>query len=152
MKTMQLPSCLLLAAGLACGWPAQAQLVLVTEQEALASQDAIEPFIPKSIPPPDAPRIEVFAPSIGGPVKSPTRIEVRFQPVAPAVVRPETFKVRYGAFRLDITDRITAVSKVTPEGIDVAEAALPKGSHKLLLEIEDSLGRSGERVLQFVVD
>lgn len=44
------------------------------------------------------------------------------------------------------------VSKVTAGGLDVAQAALPKGPHRLLLEIQDSMGRTGERLPQFVVD
>ena len=130
----------------------QAQTLLVTEQEASASRDEPEPFRAKSLPVPDAPKINVVTPSLVSAVASPTRIQVQFQPTAPAQVRPETFKVLYGTFRIDITDRITASSKVTAEGIDVAQASLPKGSHKLYLEILDSAGRKGERPLQFVVE
>jgi len=130
----------------------QAQTLLVTEQEASASRDEPEPFRAKSLPVPDAPKINVVTPSLVSAVASPTRIQVQFQPTAPAQVRPETFKVLYGTFRIDITDRITAASKVTADGIDVAQASLPKGSHKLYLEIQDSAGRKGERPLQFVVE
>ena len=129
-----------------------AQALLVTELEAIASRDAPEPFRAKSLPVPDAPKINVVTPSVVSAVASPTRIQVQFQPTAPAQVRPETFKVLYGTFRIDITDRITAASKVTADGIDVAQASLPKGSHKLYLEIQDSAGRKGERPLQFVVE
>ena len=130
----------------------QAQTLLVTEQEASASRDEPEPFRAKSLPVPDAPKINVVTPSLVSAVASPTRIQVQFQPTAPAQVRPETFKVWYGTFRIDITDHITAASKVTADGIDVAQASLPKGSHKLYLEIQDSAGRKGERPLQFVVE
>ena len=129
-----------------------AQALLVTEQEASASRDQPEPFRAKSLPVPDAPKINVVTPSVVSAVASPTRIQVQFQPTAPAQVRPETFKVLYGTFRIDITDRITGASKVTADGIDVAQASLPKGSHKLYLEIQDSAGRKGERPLQFVVE
>ena len=47
---------------------------------------------------------------------------------------------------------MTGVSKVTAEGLDVAQAALPKGPRRLLLEIQDSMGRTGERLPQFAVD
>jgi hypothetical protein len=125
--------------------------VLVTEAEAAAARAAPEPPTVKGAPVPDAPHIRLLAPDLTGPITSPTRIKLTFEPTAPAAIRPESFRVRYGALRLDITARITAVSKVAPEGIDVAEAALPKGSHRLFLEIQDSMGRTGERVLQFVV-
>jgi hypothetical protein len=47
--------------------------------------------------------------------------------------------------------RITAASQVTALGIDVAEATLPKGPHRLFVEVQDSMGRTGERVLPFAV-
>jgi hypothetical protein len=77
---------------------------------------------------------------------------VRFEPTQPATINPESFRVKYGSLKLDITNRITAASKVTAEGIDVSEARLPKGAHRLLIEIEDSLGRVGERLVQFVIE
>ena len=77
---------------------------------------------------------------------------MKIQPTSPALIRPETFRVLYGSFRIDITDRITASSKVTAQGIDVSEAKLPKGSHKLFIEIQDSAGRTGQSPLQFVVE
>ena len=58
----------------------------------------------------------------------------------------------YGAFKLDITSRLMAQSKVSAQGIDVSEARLPKGSHRLMLEIQDSAGRTGSRSLSFVVE
>ena len=127
---------------------------LVTPEEAQASQAAPQPLTPRTAPAatPGAPRVNLLAPNLSNTVPSPTRIQVRFEATAPARIQPETFKVRYGAFRLDITNRITAASKVTAEGIDVAEAALPKGSHRLFIEIQDSMGRVGERVVAFVVE
>jgi len=132
---------------------AQAQW-LVTPEEAQASQAAPQPLTPRTAPAatPGSPRVNLLAPNLSNTVPSPTRIQVRFEATAPARIQPETFKVRYGAFRLDITNRITAASKVTAEGIDVAEAPLPKGAHRLLIEIEDSLGRVGERLVQFVIE
>jgi hypothetical protein len=126
--------------------------MLVTAREAAASRAAPRPPPTKTVPVPGAPRIDLLAPDLSGPVPSPTRILVKFEPTPPAAIRPESFRVRYGALRLDITGRITAVSRVVADGIDVAEAALPKGSHRLQLEIQDSVGRKGERTLEFVVD
>ena len=133
------------------GLVAQAQW-LVTEQEAMLSRAT--PAMPeaKSVPVPGAPRIVLLQPDVAGAVASPTRIQLRFEPTGDAAIRPETFKVRYGALRLDITQRITAVSTVTPQGIDVSEAKLPKGAHRLFMDIQDSAGRAGERAVSFVVD
>lgn len=127
---------------------------LVTPEEAQASQAAPQALTPRTAPvvTPGAPRVNLLAPNLSNTVPSPTRINVRFEATSPASIKPDTFKVRYGAFKLDITGRITAASKVTAEGIDVAEAALPKGSHRLFIEIQDSMGRVGERVVAFVVE
>lgn len=149
--TSAIASVVLAVATLLCT-QAQAQLVLVTEQEALASQAAPEPMVARALPAPDAPRINVMAPSLGNPVQSPTAIQLKFAPTAPAVILPETFKVKYGALRIDITGRLKGAAKVTAEGIDVAQASLPKGSHKLYIEIQDSIGRLGERLIQFSVE
>ena len=129
---------------------AQAQSWLVNPEEMLASANAPS-FEPKDTPTPDAPRIALLAPSLSASVNSPTPIRMRFEASAPAVIRPETFRVRYGALRLDITDRITAVAKVGGQGIDVDEVRLPSGSHKLVVQIADSLGRAAEQSFQFTV-
>ena len=136
----------------ACGCVAAvAQVQLVTAEEAQASQ-AAEEISTKSVAMPDDPKISVLVPNTSAPVASPTKIQVRFQAVPPAVIQPESFKVLYGAFRLDITNKITSVYKVTPAGLDVLEAQLPKGSHKLHLQVTDSAGRMGSQTLAFTVE
>lgn len=145
------PLCIAVGLAAALCVPAQASW-LVTEAEAAAAQAAPPALGVRAVPAPDAPRISLLAPSLAGAVSSPTSIQLRFEPVAPAIIKPESFKLRYGAFKLDITARITGASRVTAEGIDVAEAQLPKGAHRLLIEIQDSMGRTAERQLQFVVE
>jgi hypothetical protein len=125
---------------------------LVTPEEAAASLAAPPPLVMRSMPVAGAPVISVLSPNLTAPVPSPTRIQVRFEPAAPATIRPETFRVRYGSLRIDITGRITSASTITPEGIDVSQASLPKGSHRLFIEVQDSAGRSGERQVQFTVE
>ncbi len=125
---------------------------LVTPQEAQASQEAPVPPDTRSVPEQGAPRVSLLSPDISSTVRRPTRIQVRFEATAPAAIRPETFRVLYGSFRLDITERVTAASQVTALGIDVAEASLPPGSHRLLIEIQDTQGRIGRRTVGFVVE
>ena len=141
----------ILLAGLSAGVQAQ---WLVNDQEVALDRAAPEPLGMKAIPAPNAPRINLVAPALAGnaTVSSPTRILVRFEPSQPATINPESFRVKYGSLKLDITSRITAASKVTADGIDVSEARLPKGAHRLLIEIEDSLGRVGERLVQFTIE
>ena len=125
--------------------------LLVSVDEMNASNNAMPPFAAKSVAPKDAPLIELSAPNLSAPVSSPTVIEVKFQPTAPSAVKPESFRVLYGSFEIDITKRILSLTKVTETGVFVQEASLPKGKHKLLMVVEDTSGRKGNRVIEFVV-
>ena len=124
--------------------------LLISIEEMNASNNASS-LNPRSIPPKDAPVIELSAPKLSTPVSSPTPIELKFQPTPPSVVKPETFKVLYGSFEIDITKRILNVAKVTESGVLVQEANLPKGKHKLLMVVEDTAGRRGNRSIDFEV-
>jgi len=125
--------------------------LLVSVDEMNASNNAKPPFTAKSVAPKDAPLIELSAPKLSAPVSSPTPIELKFQPTPPSAVKPETFKVLYGSFEIDITKRILNVAKVTESGVFVQEANLPKGKHKLLMVVEDTAGRRGNRSIDFEV-
>jgi hypothetical protein len=138
---------------LACGLSASAFAVqpLVSVDEMNASNNAKPPFTAKTVAPKDAPLIELSAPKLSAPVSSPTPIELKFQPTPPSVVKPETFKVLYGSFEIDITKRILNVAKVSATGVHVQEASLPKGKHKLLMVVEDTSGRRGNKTIEFEV-
>lgn len=138
---------------LATGALQQAQAaMLVTEEEAAQSRAAPTQLVARSPLPANAPVIKLLAPDTATTVTSPTRIELRFEPAPQASIRPETFRVLYGAFKLDITSRLMANSKVNAQGLDVSEAHLPKGSHRLVLEVQDTAGRIGARLVSFVVE
>ena len=125
--------------------------LLVTVDELNESNNAKPPFKAKSIAPKDAPSIELSAPKLSAPVSSPTTIELKFQPTATSAVKPETFKVLYGSFEIDITKRILNVAKISETGVNVQEASLPKGKHKLLMVVEDTSGRRGNKTIEFEV-
>ena len=125
--------------------------LLVSVDEMNASNNAKPPFTAKSVAPKDAPLIELSAPKLTALVSSPTPIELKFQPTPPSAVKPETFKVLYGSFEIDITKRILNVANVTESGVFVQEAILPKGKHKLLMVVEDTAGRRGNRSIDFEV-
>ena len=132
---------------------------LVTEEEMRASVAAMpqikpgeEPeLVPRAAPDLSSPRIEVVQPDINSPVASPTRVQLVFHPVAPATIQPATFRALYGTFRIDITKRLLQYAKVTAEGINVDEATLPTGSHRIFLEVQDNTGRIGSQLLSFTI-
>ena len=128
-----------------------AEQLLVSVEEMNESNNAKPPFTAKSVASKDAPLIELSAPKLSSAVSSPTPIELKFQSTPPSTVKPETFKVLYGSFEIDITKRILNVAKVTESGVNVQEASLPKGKHKLLMVVEDTSGRRGNKTIEFEV-
>lgn len=130
---------------------AYAQNFIVSFQEMNASNAAKEEFTPKLVPQKDAPVIELLSPNLVEAVSSPTTIQIKFTPTAPAQVDPKSFKALYGTFQINITDRLLAYAEVTDGGINVKSAKLPSGAHKMLLQITDSSGRVGFRVIEFTV-
>ena len=124
-------------------------LELVTPEEMRASAAAIAIYEAKSVPAPEAPQIELLRPNLLAPVVSPTAIELRFKASPDSQVRPESFRVLYGRLRLDITSRLLQSTRITQQGMHVDQATLPQGSHRLLLSIEDTLGRRGHTQLDF---
>ena len=143
---------LLLTVGLVLALKAFAEpIILVTVQEMQASNDAPVQISPKSSFVKDAPVIEVLTPKLPASISSPTHIDLKFQAVAPSKVKPESFKALYGTFQIDITKKLLSVAKVTETGVKVQEATLPKGMHKILLTIEDTSGRVGNRTIEFEV-
>jgi hypothetical protein len=126
--------------------------LLVSSEEMQRSNDADVGLRPRAVPLKDAPIIDLVSPMLPGEVSSPTRIELRFISTNPSTIKPETFKALYGTFGIDITARILGVAQVTAMGIQVNEARLPKGRHRIQLLLEDSEGRVGSRWMEFQVN
>jgi len=128
-----------------------APLLLVTQDEMVESNSVNLLFLSKGAPPPNAPVIDVLAPKLDAPVVSPTSIALRFISKDPAKVKADTFKVYYGTFQIDITSRLLGVAQITEQGMSLKEVALPKGTHKILINVEDSEGRVGSRFVELEV-
>ena len=126
--------------------------MLVSHAEVAESLAAPVILSTKAVPEKDAPRVEIVSPSVSVRLKSPIQVQAGFVSTPPATIRTESFKVLYGAFKIDITQRLLAVAKITPQGINVQEAKLPSGHHKLQLLLEDSMGRQGRQTIEFDVD
>jgi hypothetical protein len=101
-----------------------------------------------------APVIEIIQPQPGPDlkVKAPFAITVQFIRQADAPIDPGSFKVLYGAFKLDITNRITKFVKVTREGFSLENAQIPLGKHRLTLQVQDEKLRMAERELRLEVE
>lgn len=99
-----------------------------------------------------APQIEVLRPMLdAAPLSSPLPIELRFRSSADAAIDVSTFRVFYGAFQLDVTQRLLKSVVVRADGLRVEQAAIPPGSHRLVLQIADDQQRQATRELRFTV-
>jgi hypothetical protein len=85
-------------------------------------------------------------------VKAPFAISVLFKSQADAAIDPATFKVMYGAFKIDITSRITKFVKVTKDGFNLENAQIPSGKHRLTMQVMDEKQRVAERELRVEVE
>ena len=135
-------------ATLPAGW-----LVDVEEAKEFRGEDAYNepPMLrPRAI----MPLIEILkpAPAPDLKVKAPFAITVEFKAQSDAAIVPSTFKVLYGALKVDITQRITKFVQVTPAGFNFDNAQIPVGKHRLTLQVQDEKQRVAERELRFEVE
>ena len=98
-----------------------------------------------------APTIRIDEPDITRPVRSPANIRIRFQAAANARIEVNTLRVRYGRLGIDLTRRILAHARPTPSGVFVEDADLPRGRHRITIEIADNTGRVGRKSFDFNV-
>jgi len=129
-------------------------LMLVTEDEVArdAAAAPVPALRPRAAPAPDAPRIRVLAPTLAGaPLGNPIRIDLAFTPAADAEIDPASFRIQYGALRIDLTDRLLTRVQVQKSGLQVDQVVIPAGNHRLLLRIADTRARVGEAELRFSV-
>lgn len=138
---------------LCCGISASA-IELVTPEEAQRSQQA-PPVVEaaSSVPDPLAPMIAVVDPQkIDKALKNPFRMEIDFKAQPGAQLDFSSFKAYYGAFKVDITDRLLKEATRTASGLRLSNVNVPSGSHKIVLRIKDDQNRMGERELYFKVE
>ncbi|WP_152609846.1 hypothetical protein [Geobacter sp. OR-1] len=89
--------------------------------------------------PKSGPAIKVLAPDTGKEQQSPFRLSVKFVPKPGSSVDPASLKVEALKFvTLDLTNRVKPY--VTPEGINMEQAKIPSGNHKLRVTIGDGKG------------
>ena len=101
----------------------------------------------------DEPAIEIVRPVVKeGKVASPVAIEVRFKPVAGKTIDPASFKLYYGAFKIDVTDRLLKTAKITPTGFSIDKVDIPTGTHRLVMRVSDDAGAIGIKEIRFTVD
>jgi hypothetical protein len=127
---------------------------LITPDEARRSQQA-PPVVEaqSTAPDPMAPLIAVVEPqAVDKALKNPFRMEIDFKTQTGARLDFSSFKAYYGAFKIDITERLLKEAIRTASGLRLSNVNVPSGSHKIILRIKDEYNRMGERELYFKVE
>jgi len=126
---------------------------LVTPDEVSQSQDALMLEADLSVPDPLGPLIQLLEPvSLEMPFKNPFKMEVLFKAQNGSSIDFATFKAFYGAFKLDITDRLLKEAVKTSSGLRLANVNIPSGRHKLYIIIKDNLGHITAKEIAFKVE
>jgi len=128
---------------------------LVSQSEYRASEvqeKLIPPFNSRSTPAPSDPVIEVRSPSLTAPIKAPVGIDLRFLTSGAAKINWDSLKILYGAFKLDITERVKREAKIVGDGMQIPSANLPSGNHKLVIQVANTEGKQTEREVRFTVE
>ena len=98
-----------------------------------------------------APTIRIEEPDITRSIRSPVNIRISFQTAANARIAVNSLRVRYGFLGIDITRRILAHARPTSSGVFVEDAELPRGRHKVTIQIADNMGWVGVKSFDFNV-
>lgn len=146
---------LLLSGGMLFNTHARADGWLITPLEALREaerQASGMVFRGRAETVPGSPEIKRIKPDETGVIKSPFDIVFRFVPKEGTVVDPQSFKVLYGMFRMDITNRVAQHAQISSTGVTISHANIPSGKHRLVLNVTDSANRTGEAEFQIEVE
>ena len=97
------------------------------------------------------PAIKLTSPEADTPVVAPFDFKVSFEPRGDAKIDPGSVKVVYmkSPF-VDLTPRLK--SAISANGIDLAKADVPPGTHTIRVTVKDSEGRETNSVINLVVN
>lgn len=116
-----------------------------------SARDRAAQHRPESPDLPAPPVIQLLRPDISKPIKSPTTIEVRLSAGSGTPVDMRTFEATYGWLRIDITDRLLARAKKTPDSLLAENVNLPLGEHSVTLSVANISGKPASRTFNFSV-
>ena len=96
------------------------------------------------------PAVEQVSPDPRKGAKSPFPLEIKFIAHNDTTVDPASVKVTYlRSPSVDLTSRLKG--HITANGIDLSDAEVPPGTHMLRIDIRDSQGRTGTRIIKLSV-
>ena len=144
MKALAIAACLVAAAGLnlrTAGAQSKPVILITTEEGQLGAAPQGDLTFRAGVS--RGPSITVVSPKPDDPsLRSPFRLQLKFEGRGGAQVDPETLKLTYARTpAVDLTARVKPFAN--PAGIDLPEASVPPGNHTIRAEVKDKDGRAG---------
>ena len=138
-----------LGAGVTLAWPvAGAAEMLITETEAKLPASTDVGMTTRGLT--RGPGVEQVSPDPNRGVTSPLPLKIKFIARNNVAIDPASVKVTYlKSKNVDLTDRIKKY--LTPDGIDMAKAEIPPGTHQLRINLKDKNGRTSTATLKLTV-
>ena len=97
------------------------------------------------------PYISVLQPLVNKDIMSPTNIKITFKASNNATIDINSLQFLYGWLGFDITKRIKENAEINVSGLSANNVTLPKGEHVITVKISDSMGRTAEKEIEFVI-
>ena len=138
-----------LSGGVTLAWPAAgAAEMLISETEAKLPASTDVGMTTRGLT--RGPGVEQVSPDPNRGVTSPLPLKIKFIARNNVAIDPDSVKVVYlKAQNVDLTDRIKKY--LTPDGIDMAKAEIPPGTHQLRINLRDKNGRTSTATLKLTV-
>ena len=137
------------SAGVTLAWPTTgAADMLITEAESKLPASTDVGMTTRGLS--RGPGVEQISPNPDQGVPSPVPLKVKFIARNNVAIDPASVTVTYlKSKNVDLTDRIK--KHLTADGIDMAKAEIPPGTHHLRINLKDSQGRTSTATLKVIV-
>lgn len=97
-----------------------------------------------------SPAIIVLQPS-KIPTASPLNVNIAFFSKENAKIDPDSLKIYYGWFNIDVTERIKRYAHIDGTGITANNIDLPPGPHQFTIEIQDDRKRRAQKQINVYI-
>jgi len=95
--------------------------------------------------------IVLYPPPKTGMIQSPFALKVKFEPHGGTQINLDTLTVVYKRIpAIDLTARVKPYAR--PDGIDMPDAVVPAGDHRIMIFVKDSAGHPGQADIHFDVE
>jgi hypothetical protein len=95
--------------------------------------------------------IALYPPPKTGMIQSPFAFRVKFQPHGGTQIDLDSLTVVYKRVpAIDLTARVKPYAR--PDGIDMPNAEVPAGDHRIMIFVKDSAGHEGQADIRFDVE